>query len=306
MTRPDLNQLITLDVLLAEGSVARAAKRLRLSPSAMSRALARLRDTLGDPLLVRAGRGLVPTPRALELRERTARLVEDAQGLLRPADVLNLKGLSRSFTLRTSDGFVETFGPELIRRVAESAPGVRLRFVQKPDRDSGPLRDGSVDMETGVVGAVIGPEIRAQALFRDHFVAVVRRDHPISDMTAAAYSAGRHVGVARRGPDKGPIDDALAPLGIERDLAVLAGGYSAVLALVSSSDLIATVPQRHTEGLRHGMTTFSLPFAVAGVTVSLLWHPRLDADPAHRWLRDCVRAVCGHRAHGLPDDPEGS
>src|SRR5215203_800600 len=136
MAHPDLNLLVTLDLLLAEGSVARAARRLRLSPSAMSRALARLRQTTGDPLLVRAGRGLVPTPRALELRERVGQLVQDAEAVLRPAAALNLKNLVRTFTLRTSEGFVETFGPDLIVRIGREAPGVRLRFIQKPDRDS--------------------------------------------------------------------------------------------------------------------------------------------------------------------------
>src|SRR3954471_3163453 len=100
MSAPDLNLLVTLDVLLAEGSVARAARRLRLSPSAMSRALARLRETTGDPLLVRAGRGLVPTPRALELRERVGRLVQDAEAALSPAGSLDLARLVRTFTVR--------------------------------------------------------------------------------------------------------------------------------------------------------------------------------------------------------------
>src|SRR6266851_2398652 len=142
MSTPDLNLLVTLDVLLAEGSVARAAQRLRLSPSAMSRALARLRETTGDPLLVRAGRGLVPTPRALELRERVSQLVQDGEAVLRPAEKLNLKQLVRTFTLRTSEGFVENFGPDLIARVGEEAPGVRLCFVPKPNKDSAPLREG--------------------------------------------------------------------------------------------------------------------------------------------------------------------
>ena len=118
---PDLNLLITLNVLLEEGSVARAAQRLRLSPSAMSRALARLRETTGDPLLVRAGRGLVPTPRALELRERVGALVQDAEAVLRPAEALDLDQLTRTFTLRTSDGFVENFGPQLIARIHQEA-----------------------------------------------------------------------------------------------------------------------------------------------------------------------------------------
>src|SRR6476620_6165396 len=142
MTRVDLNLLITLDVLLTEGSVARAARRLRLSPSAMSRALARLRETTGDPLLVRAGRVLVPTPRAVELREQVRQLVQAGEAVLRPADKLDVKNLARTFTLRTSEGFVETFGPSLILRIQEQAPAVRLCFIQKPDKDSAGLRDG--------------------------------------------------------------------------------------------------------------------------------------------------------------------
>jgi DNA-binding transcriptional LysR family regulator len=295
MPMPDLNLLLTLDVLLAEGSVARAARRLRLSPSAMSRALARLRAATGDPLLVRAGRGLVPTPRALALREPVGRLVQDGQAVLRPAEMLDLKRLARTFTLRTRDGFVESYGSTLVARIGREAPGVRLRFIEKPDKDSAPLRDGTVDLETGVVGRETGPEVCTQALFRDRFVGVVRNGHPLSrgTVTPARYAAGRHVPVWRRGLDRDPIDDALAALGLERDIAVTASTFAAALALVRGSDLIASVPERHTATLRAGLHSFPLPLALPEFTVSLLWHPRLDADPAHRWLRGCVREVCG-------------
>jgi DNA-binding transcriptional LysR family regulator len=294
MPTPDLNLLVTLDVLLAEGSVARAAIRLRLSPSAMSRALARLRAATGDPLLVRAGRGLVPTPRALELRERVGRLVQDGAAVLRPAEKLDLRQLVRTFTLRTREGFVENFGPELIARVERQAPGVRLRFVPKPNKDSTFLRDGTVDLETGVVGDTTGPEVRAQALFRDHFVGVVRMGHPLSKgrITASRYAAGRHIGISRRGLDKGPIDEALKPLGLEREIVTFVGTFPAALALARSSDLVASVPKRHTGNLRAGMHSFPLPVSTPEFTVSLLWHPRMDADPAHRWLRGQVREVC--------------
>ena len=148
---PDLNLLVTLDVLLSEGSVAGAARRLQLSPSAMSRALARLREVTGDPLLVRAGRGLVPTPRAIELRAQVGTVVDSATAILRPAEKLDLARLERRFVLRTSEGFVETFGPGLIAKVHQDAPGVLLQFVAKPDKDSAPLREGEVDLETGVI-----------------------------------------------------------------------------------------------------------------------------------------------------------
>ena len=294
MTGPDLNLLVTLDVLLAEGSVARAARRLRLSPSAMSRALARLREATGDPLLVRAGRGLVPTPRALELRERVGPVVEEAQAVLRPAEQVDVARVARTFTLRTSEGFVENFGPKLVTRVSGEAPGVRLRFLSKADRDSAPLRDGSVDLETGVVGNELGPEVRAQGLFRDRFVGVVRRGHPFgrAKITTRRYAAGRHVLYSRHGDATGLIDGILAPLGMTREIVAIVGGFAAALALARGSNLVATVPERHTESLRAGMFSFTLPFTTPEITVSLLWHPRMDADPVHRWLRGCVREVC--------------
>lgn len=294
MTRPDLNLLVTLDVLLAEGSVARAARRLRLSPSAMSRALARLREATGDPLLVRAGRGLVPTPRALELRTLTGPIVEAAEACLRPAESLDLKTLTRTFTLRNREGFVENFGAALIARVAREAPGVRLRFVQKLDRESSPLREGGVDLETGVVGENTGPELRAQALFHDRFVGVVRPGHPLTtgEITPARYAEAHHIHVSRRGNDTGPIDDALEAAGLSRPIAASVGSFSEALALVRATDLVASVPERYTGTLRQDLVTFALPVALPEITISLLWHPRLDADPAHRWLRTCVREVC--------------
>ena len=294
MSRPDFNLLVTLDVLLAEGSVARAAQRLRLSPSAMSRTLARLREATGDPLLIRAGRGLVPTPRALELRERVRQLVQDGAAVLRPAETLNLKQLVRTFTLRSSEGFVENFGSALIARVDEEAPGVRLRFVQKPNKDSTPLRDGTVDLETGVVEKTTAPELRVQALFKDRLIGVVRKGHPLSKgkITLSRYAAGRHICVSREGFERGPIDEALGPLGLEREIVTIVGGFSTALGLARASDLIATVPERHTGNLRAGMHSFPLPVSMPEFTVSLLWHPRLDADLAHRWLRGHVLDIC--------------
>ncbi|WP_267239355.1 LysR family transcriptional regulator [Paludibaculum fermentans] len=289
--------LITLDAVLAEGSVARAARRLRLSPSAMSRALARLRETTGDPLLVRAGRGLVPTPRALELRERVGQLVQEVESVLRPAEQLDLKRLVRTFTIRAREGFVENFGAKLVARAGKEAAGVRLCFVQKPDKESTGLRDGSVDLETGVVGTVTGPEIRVQALFRDRFVGVVRKGHVLSKgkITAARYAAGQHVGVSRRGREQGPIDDALHASGLERQTVAIVGAFASALALVRASDLIASVPERQTGVLRSGLYTFPLPFEAPEVMISLMWHPRMEADPAHRWMRGLVLDVCGGR-----------
>lgn len=295
MSRPDLNLLFTLDVLLAEGSVARAARRLHLSPSAMSRTLARLRETTGDPLLVRAGRGLVPSPRAVELRDRVRQIVHDAESALRPVQKPDFRKLTRTFTLRTSDGFVETFGPAILERIAKDAPGVKLRFVPKLDKDSSGLRDGSVDLDTGVVEGTKGPEVRAQAVLRDRFVGVVRMGHPLAKgkVTLQRYAAAQHVMISRAGPQKaGPVDQALDAVGARRDVTVTVSSFSPALGLARASDLVATVPERHTAALRAGMVSFALPMPVPEVTVSLLWHPRMDGDPVHRWLRECVREAC--------------
>lgn len=296
MAMPDLNLLITLDVLLAEGSVARAAERLRLSPSAMSRALSRLRETTGDPLLVRAGRGLVPTPRALALREQVHQLVQHAEAVLRPDDRIDLSALVRTFTLRTSDGFVENFGPDLLARIGADAPGVRIHFMQKADKDSTPLRDGRVDLETGVIEDSLSPEVRGQALFTDRLIGVVRRGHPLATgkLTAERYAAAQHVIVSRSGHESGAVDRPFLPPGFERTAGTIVSGFSAALSLVRASDLVATVPDRHTVNLRVGMFSFALPAPTLDFTVSMLWHPRMDADPAHRWLRTCLREVCGH------------
>lgn len=165
--------------------------------------------------------------------------------------------------------------------------------MSRVGRDSEPLRSGAVDLETGVVRPDTGPELMTQVLFRDRFVGVVRSGHPLAAkrVTEARYAGARHVEVAQHVPATGlgPIDAALAERGLERSVEAVVGGFASALALARGSDLMASVPERHTGALRAGMHTFRLPFPVPEVVVSLLWHPRLDADPAQRWLRRCVR-----------------
>ncbi|MBC7737834.1 MAG: LysR family transcriptional regulator, partial [Candidatus Saccharibacteria bacterium] len=283
--------------LLSEGSVANAARRLQLRPTAMSRALARLREVTGDPLLVRAGRGLVPTPRAIELRAQVGALVDGANAVLRPAEKLNLGRLERRFTLRTSEGFAETFGPRLLSLIEAEAPGVTLQFLTKPDKQSAPLRDGEVDLETGVIDAETAPELRALPLFDDRWIGVVRQGHSLTQgpMTASRFASAGHVLVLRRGLHSRQIDEALQVAGLERRIATVVNGFSTALTLARDTDLVGTVPVRHTEGLRKGLNSFALPVEIAPFTISMLWHPRMDGDLAHRWLRGCVRKVCANR-----------
>ncbi|MCU0308971.1 MAG: LysR substrate-binding domain-containing protein, partial [Thermoleophilia bacterium] len=241
------------------------------------------------------------------LRGRVPAVVQEAHDILRPAGAPDLGGLERTFTLRTSEGFVENFGPGLIARVGDEAPRVRLRFVPKPDKGAVPLREGTVDLETGVIEPTTGPELRAQALFRDRLIGVVRAGHPLAaaPVTRPRYLAGRHIAVARDGMRQWPVDEALEALGTGRDVATVVGGFATAVGLARASDLIATVPERHTAELREGMQAFALPFDTPDFTVSLMWHPRLDADPAHRWLRGVVREVCAAapRAVRWPEPP---
>jgi DNA-binding transcriptional LysR family regulator len=301
MDEPDLNLLIALDALLAEASVAGASRRLGLSASAMSRTLTRLRAATGDELLVRAGRHMVPTPRAVALREVSRGLVEEARRALRPAVTEHdVAGLRREFTLRANDGFVEVFAALLIADVRRLAPGVRLRFAPKAEKTPMHLRDGLADLEVGVVGGM-GPEVRTQALFRDRFVGVVRRGHPLDDgspVTAVRYVAHGHVVASRRGQATGPVDTALAVAGLEREVVAMVPAFHAVLSVVRASDLVGLVPASFLATPLDGIAVFELPVVTPGITVSQMWHPRLDNDPGHRWLRQRVLALC--REH-LPD-----
>ncbi len=303
MTEPDLNLLIALDVLLAEGSVAGAARRLGLSASAMSRTLSRLRAVTDDPLLVRAGRHMVLTPYAEEIRERTQNAAFEARAVLRPSStVLNLATLERTFILRSNDGFVVSFGASLIAAVAAVAPKVCLRFAPKPEKSAKSLREGRVDLEVGVLGNM-GPEIRLQTLFRDRFMGVVRKGHPLEQETAitpAMYASFGHVVVSRREHHVGPVDVALAELGLQRRIAAVVPGFSAAVAVAQASDLVALVPASflinqpviERNGSAATLYAFTLPVNTEEITLSQMWHPRSDVDPAHRWLRQMVLSVC--------------
>ncbi|WP_157218784.1 LysR family transcriptional regulator [Flavisphingomonas formosensis] len=293
----DLNLLTALDALLTEGSVVGAARRLDLSASAMSRTLARLRAATGDPLLVRAGRGLVPTPRATALRDEVHALVRDVRRVLGPqTDRLDLASLDRTFVIRANDGFVDLLAASLVTTVAAAAPHVRLRFAPKPDKDAGPLREGRIDLEIGVLGAS-APEVRTSFLFRDDFVGAARTGHPLLDgpVSAERYAACKHVVASRTQLFTGPVDAALEQCGMRRDIAAVVGSYRGALSIARRSDLLALVPRSCFAGGdpgTEGVVRFELPVHTPGIVISAMWHPRMDRDPAHRWLRDTVIALC--------------
>jgi DNA-binding transcriptional LysR family regulator len=299
----DLNLLAALDVLLAEGSVTGAARRLGRSSSAMSQTLTRLRSATGDPLLVRAGRVLVPTPRAAELRDRVHQLTRDMRAVLQPQmHHVDVSALELMFTIRASEGFVEFLATPLVAAIARAAPCVRLRFAAKPDKDARPLREGLVDLEIGVLAASSAPEIRTQFLFRDDFVGVARVGHPLlegngltpNDMRPATTSWPHGTRAFT-----GPVDDALEKLGLRRVILVVVPGYPDAMRIARHSDLVALVPRSclgNNLASDHasiaGLENFDLPVGTPGIMISAMWHPRVDADPAHRWLRNTVMTVC--------------
>lgn len=291
VTTFDLNLLVALDILLTEGGVSAAARRLHLSPSAMSRTLGRIRDTFGDPILVRAGRSLVPTPRALELKAAIRPLLDEAWAMTRSVDRFDPATLRRTFVLRANEGFVAEFGGRLSRRLSDNAPGVGLCFAVMAQKDALALREGRVDLDIGVLGDS-GPEIRLQAILRDRFVGVTDPDHPLATggpVSAERYAAERQISVSRRGLARGPIDLALASRGLVRDVTVVVPGFIGALAMVRGTSLVANVPERQTREARRGLFSFPLPVETPEVTVAMMWHPRSDADQAHRWLRAAVR-----------------
>jgi DNA-binding transcriptional LysR family regulator len=306
MPEADLNLLIALDALLADGSVAGAARRLGLSASAMSRTLTRLREATGDPLLVRAGRQMVLTPHAEALRQRTQNAVHEARAVLGPATTeLDFSTLQRTFTIRSNDGFVEAFGASLIAAATAVAPRVCLRFAPKLEKTAAYLRDGSADLEIGVLSEM-GPEVRVQALFRDRFIGVVRRGHPLAmepEVTAQRYTAFGHVVASRHGRTSGPVDEALAALGLVRTIVAVVPSFPAALAVARASDLVALVPasvldnQSAQQELPASADThaFELPVTTGEIAVSQMWHPRLEVDPVHRWLRQLTLTVCRER-----------
>ncbi|SES45767.1 LysR family transcriptional regulator [Actinokineospora terrae] len=297
----DANLAVALDALLSEQSVTRAAARLRTSPAAMSRTLARLRRVLQDPLLVRAGQAMVPTPRAEALREEAAAVVRRVEALLTPSGGVDPARLRRTFTVQTADVVGAALAPGLLDLARRQAPGVSLRVLAE-EWEAGPaLREGRVDLEVGSIDHV-DPETRVEDLVTLRMAAAVRVGHPLTEgpLTPAGLAAADHVTVSRRGRFTGPLDAALAEHGLTRRVVAALPGHLAAMALAATSDLVCLVPTAlpdnppspvsaaaHTLGLR----LLHIPLPLPPLTIAMAWHPRHTTDGAHHWLRTAVRHV---------------
>ncbi|ROQ36345.1 LysR family transcriptional regulator [Streptomyces sp. PanSC19] len=288
----DLNLLLALDVLLEEQSVRGAARRLHLSEPATSRTLGRIRKALGDPILVRAGRAMVPTPYALSVRAEVGAVVERARALFAASGPTDLRAVARTFTVLGQDSHPALLGPELLARAAREAPLVRLRFLNESHVDAPVLREGVADLEIGVIDTV-HPEVRTEHVLDDRMLAVVRAGHPLlrGRLTRRRFATDAdHLVVSRRGRLQGPVDTALAEHGLRRRVVASVGTYPASLFVLRDTDLVGLIGARSRSlAAALGLVTFEVPLDLPSLSIGLAWHPRHDADPAHAWLRGCVR-----------------
>lgn len=287
----DLNLMRVLDAVLATGSVTAAAERLHLSVPATSHALARLRDALGDPLLVRAGRRLVPTPRALELREPLAQWLAQGRALLGRDRGLALSTLSRCFVVRAPEGMAIGFGADLLQTLRETIPQATLRFIPETATEDSALRDGTLDLDLGHF-IPREPEVHTLHLMQQRPIALVRTGHALAarKVTAKRLCEHLHVDVQRRPGASSPLDDALASQHQARHV-VLTVPQAQVAALVAArSDLVATLNERMARAVAPymGLQVLPLAFAVEAEPLVMAWHPRRHADPAHTVLRQSL------------------
>lgn len=290
----DWNLLAALDVLLAEGSVTAAAERLHLSVPATSRTLGRIRQTFGDPILVRAGRGLVPTPRALAIQHRLHQLIEEAHALVAIGRDVDLASLQRTFTIRANDALTSLLTAELITRARAGAPGVTLRFVPEGAEDLAPLRDGLIDLDVGVI-ADLGPEVSVQPLYQERLVGMVAAGHRLASgrVTLRRIAAVEHIAVSRRGRAHGAFDDVLDRHGLARTVVAVVPTFTAAAHVIAGSKLTGLIPAAYAAQVAAltGAHLYEIPAELPGLPLSQAWHVRYDLDPAHQWLRSQIAAV---------------
>lgn len=298
----DLGLLVTLDALLQEGSVTGAARRVGLSTPAMSHALARVRERLGDPILVRSGRGMVLTPRAEALKPRVRSVVEEARRTLEPERPFVARELSRTFVVLVTDYVLTVLGLVVDRILREEAPGVCVRFVPNTPDDAALLRDGGSDLAVGIYGD-LPPEMRARQLLTDRFVCAVRRDHPAVGKRLSLDQLIRlaHIQVAPRGRPGGYIDDVLREKGLQRTVARAVPYFVTALQLTAQTDYVLTISERIAEKLAptFGLKILEPPIELRPYALGLVWHPRFDGDEGHRFLREvftrAAREAAGDR-----------
>src|SRR5436190_11441711 len=283
-----------LDTVLAERSVVRAARRLHVTPSAVSNGLARLRAALGDPLLIRSGRGVVPTPRAAALAPALAGALRDLDQAVH-GDGFDPITTDRELTLATADVGQVVRLPRIVAALAGKMPRARLRVLSIDTLvASGGLAGTEIDVLLGA--GEKGPGVHAQPLYEERIVLVARARHPMirGRVSKAQLAALRHVEVTVA-PGRGsrPLAASYAALGVARDIAVVVPTFTAAAAVVATTDLVASLPASLLDvlGPRLALRRVATPLAPIATTINMLWHERTDRDPALRAFRDLVAAA---------------
>lgn len=290
----DLNLLPVLDALLRHGSVSAAARELSMSQPAVSRSLDRLRAALGDPLFVRAGRGLVPTDRARALRAPVATALLATREVFDHAPGFDPATAAGAWQIGLGDELQSVWAGPLVDALRAAAPGVDVRFrpLSAASLDEG--RRGVLDVAVApdlaalprIAGAVDYADFVTRPLYERRFVGIGRKGTPAPDL--AAWLAAPHAIVSFDGGGRGFVDELLAARGLARRVVASVTSFPALGALVAHSDVLAVVPAE-VAGSEHAV--FEVPVPVPGLPILLVWHPRRTTDPRHRLLRDVVARV---------------
>lgn len=287
----DLNLLVALDALLAERSVSRAAVRLHLSQPAASALLARLRALFDDPLLLRSARGMLPTPRALELLGPVRQVLDEIDAIVQPRALFDPASAAHTFTVSASDSVEYALVPKLLDYLERKAPGVSLEVLPLDlPAVSRQLESGEVDLYiTALQNAMPGLHVRP--LYAERIVSVVRRKHPgVGErLSLDEFCALEHIRVSVPGSEFSmQIDQTLATLGRRRRTRLVVPHFLLVPEIVARSDMISALPERLARGYATKLRIFDPPLEVEGFTVGEIWHERNQRDPAQQWLRDVL------------------
>lgn len=292
--RLDLNLLLTLEALLAEQNVTRAAVRLHLSQPAVSAQLNRLRAAFDDPLLVPAQRGMTPTARALELRAPLRAALDQARAVVDAHRGFDPARASLTVNIACTDYLQATVVEPLLAELRRRAPGVRVALRNLDiARLEMQMAQGDVDLALMTPQAA-PPNLRSRHLFDERYVLIGRRNHPAlrDGMSVAAFAALDHVVVSLRGGGFAtPVDDALAALGHRRRVALSAASFLLVPEFVARSDWVALVPERLVRDRANRLKVVECPFPVEGFAVGMVWHERSHGHAGQRWVRDTLASL---------------
>jgi DNA-binding transcriptional LysR family regulator len=297
LRRTDLNLLVSLDALIDEGNVTRAAARLNVSQPALSAQLARLREMFGDPLLVpsRSGRGMIPTARALELRVPLHIALNDLEAVVKRPPAFDPLTADRTFAIAASDNATVVLGAGLIEHIQKVAgPGVRVSFRSpNPDLIATQLERGEVDLLIGSE-RMVPTDMKTRRLIEERYLVAQRKGHPRGrkPLDLKTYCSLSHVLVSTGGGSfRGDIDEQLEKIGRRRRVVLSIHQFILAPMFLRITDYVATLPARFVDRFTDDLDTFELPFKARGFTLSAAWHPRNQADSSHIWLRKQLSAI---------------